>query len=123
MHWGSLKYVFQVPERCVGSKASGSARMPRRRCLVRSLRLLDCDKQTIWKREIECRSRLIVSSRLVMAVLKLAHHMSYCLLHLHIQFHSHTQRCRHAAFFAVFKQASRGGGDPSSRCRPSNCGQ
>jgi hypothetical protein len=36
-----------------------------------------------------------------MALLKLAHHMSYCLLHLHIQFHSHTQRYRHASdYFA-----------------------
>ena len=42
-HWASLKCVFQVQERCVASKASGTARMPARPCLVRSLRLLDCN--------------------------------------------------------------------------------
>ena len=53
------------------------------------------------RRDLQRRSWLIVSSRLVMALFKLAHHMSYCLLHLHIQFHSHTQRCRHASdYFA-----------------------
>src|SRR4029077_2700234 len=42
-HWASLRCVFQVPERCVASKAFGTARMPARPCLVRSLRLLDCN--------------------------------------------------------------------------------
>ena len=49
-HWGSLKYVFQAPEQRVGSKAFGHARMPPRRCLIRSLRLLDCDNRTICER-------------------------------------------------------------------------
>ena len=34
-------------------------------------------------------------------MLMLAYHLSYCLLHLHIHFDSHTQRCRHASdYFA-----------------------
>ena len=44
------------------------------------------------------RSRMTFSS---CVTLKLADHLSYCLLHLHIHFDSHTQRCRHASdYFA-----------------------
>ena len=56
-----------------------------------------CQKQTCWQSDLGNASRqagLMARSLMTFlyVMLKLAYHLSYCLLHLHIHFDNHTQR-------------------------------